>query len=99
MIRAREESPGALRDPWSSELTLSRCDARDAPCHGRVPQTGDLKHSAGSGPGEGSLCLTSLVGGGAGGSQTGEPKGTAGAACFTVILKTCRVLEAPDSSN
>lgn len=68
-------------------------------CFGSLPQVGHLKHSAGCESEEGSLCLSSLMGGGEGGSQAGEPQDTAGSAYLTVFPKMCQALEAPDGSN
>lgn len=81
---------------------VSELDADCIPCQGmlgRFSQGGELKHSTGCGPREGSLCLSRLVGAGECGRPAGEPQGAAGPTYFTVTSEMCQALEAPHGSN
>lgn len=83
-------------------MPVSELDADCTPCQktlGKFSQGGELKHSAGCGPREGSLCLPRLVGAGECGRPAGEPQGAAGPTYFTVTSEMCRALEAPHGSN
>lgn len=83
-------------------MPVSEFDADCTPCQGmrgRFSQGRELKHSAGCGPREGSLCLSRLVGAGECRRSAGEPQGAAGPTYFTIISEMCQALKAPHGSN